>query len=89
MLAKIAAAKHYPRIARKRGYEGKPVISFSLRQDGELAELTIIEPSLYTVLDRAALEAVRRAVPYPPFPKLLNRKSIRFQLPISFTLDKP
>ena len=87
--AKIAAAIHYPRIARKRGYEGKPVVSFILRQDGELAKLTIIKPSLYTTLDRAALEAVRRAVPYPPFPKLLNRSSIRFQLPISYILDKP
>ncbi len=86
---KIAEAKFYPGIARDRGYEGQPVVAFTLNRRGELLELNLEKPSGYSVLDEAALQAVKAARPYPNIPKLLKTNSIRFKLPVSFILEKP
>jgi len=86
---KIAQSKYYPRLARKRGFEGEPVVAFTLGGTGNLLEVSIKNPSQYKLLDEAALEAVKSASPYPPIPELLQMKTIRFKLPISFTLEEP
>jgi len=85
---RIARSKYYPRIARKRGFEGQPVVAFTLGHEGTLLELSIATPSPFKVLDKAALDAVKSAGPYPPIPKLLKADSIQFNLPISFMLEE-
>lgn len=86
---RIASAKRYPKIARNRGYEGSPVVGFILGNDGRLQDIHIIEPSRHAILDREAMEAVRRAAPYPPIPSELKMDSISFRLPVSFILEEP
>lgn len=86
---RIADAKFYPRTARKREMEGKPVVEFELRSDGYLMNHFIVRSSSNKILDKAAIDAVRNASPYPSIPKPLKLKSIRFKLPISFTLNEP
>jgi len=86
---KIAQTKYYPRMARKRGFEGEPVVAFTLGNTGDLLEITIKNPSKHKLLDEAALEAVKSASPYPPIPDLLKVKTLRFKLPISFILEGP
>jgi TonB family protein len=86
---KIAQTKYYPRMARKRGFEGEPVVAFTLGNSGDLLEITINNPSKHKLLDEAALEAVKSASPYPPIPELLKLKTLRFKLPISFILEEP
>lgn len=87
--AKVANAKFYPRIARKRGMEGKPVVEFELRSDGQLMNYYIALSSSSEILDKAAMDAVKNGSPYPGIPKPLNLQSIRFKLPISFILSEP
>ncbi|PIP73909.1 MAG: hypothetical protein COW89_01585, partial [Nitrospinae bacterium CG22_combo_CG10-13_8_21_14_all_47_10] len=84
-----AKAKYYPTLARKRGWEGKPVIEFMLARNGDLLNSTIALTSSYKVLDEAALSAIKNAAPYPQIPETLKVNSIRFKLPISFILDEP
>lgn len=86
---RIANAKFYPRMARKREIEGKPVVEFELRSDGHLMNYLIVRSSSNKTLDKAAIEAVKNASPYPGIPKSLKLKSIRFKLPISFKLSEP
>ena len=86
---KIAQSKFYPRLARKRGFEGEPVVAFTLGNTGDLLEASINSPSPYKMLDKAALDAVKSASPYPPIPEVLKMKTIRFKLPISFILEAP
>ncbi len=83
---RIAAAQYYPRIARRRGMEGRPVISFILDKRGRLTKVDLTQTSGYPLLDRAALEAVHNGVPYPEIPAQLNTDSFQFKLPISFVL---
>ena len=84
----ITKAKYYPRIARKRGFEGKPIVAFSLGGKGELINLLLDLPSDHKVLNDAALETIRRGAPYPPIPDQLKEKLINFKLPILYILGK-
>jgi len=86
---RIAEVKYYPHTARDRGHEGQPVVAFTLENSGQLRDLTLVATSGHKTLDRAALEAVRDASPYPRIPDPLNLDSISFQLPISFILESP
>jgi periplasmic protein TonB len=86
---RIAEAKFYPQTARKQEMEGKPVVEFELRSDGQLMSYFIARSSSNEILDKAAIDAVKNASPYPGIPKPLKLKSIRFKLPISFILNEP
>ena len=55
-------------MARKRGLEGKVVVSFIVCADGETQDITITESSGFELLDRSAVEAVRKASPFPKPP---------------------
>ncbi len=83
----IDAHKHYPRMARRLGLEGRVVVSFTVKADGRLAETRVIESSGSEILDEAALEAVRQAAPFPPFPAGIERRQWVFTLPLAFTLE--
>ncbi len=85
---KISVAKFYPKIARRHGWEGKPVIEFQVGKNGNLVSYSIAVASPYEVLNQAALDAVKNASPYPKIPEPLQRDSIIFKLPISFILEE-
>ena len=48
----------YPRMARRRGYEGVLVIEFMIRTDGSCSAVRVAESSGHPVLDEAAVSAV-------------------------------
>ena len=58
----------YPRIARRRGMQGKTVISFIICVDGSVKDLKVVESSGYAILDRNAIKSVQRAAPFPKPP---------------------
>ena len=82
----IAEAKHYPRIARRREMEGQPIVSFTLSKEGGILKAALSQTSGYRLLDKAALEAVQKAAPYPKIPDELQTNTYQFKLPISFTI---
>ena len=84
---KVGKAKYYPRMAQRLGFEGKPVVSFTLGVTGKLLDLRLAQASTYSLLNEAALETIRRGTPYPPIPGPLGKKSISFDLPILYTLE--
>jgi len=65
ILRKLEAAKRYPRIARKMGIEGTAVIRFKLRPEGQVEAAEIVDSSGSEILDKASLETVRAAAPFP------------------------
>jgi TonB family protein len=83
---RIANAKYYPRMARRRGMEGQPVIAFTLDRRGQLTKVDLAKTSGYQLLDQAALDAVQQGAPYPEIPAPLKMNSFQFKLPISFVL---
>lgn len=51
----------YPRLARKRGWEGVVLVEVSVDAQGRSISLKIVESSGYPVLDQAALQALQNA----------------------------
>lgn len=50
----------YPAYARRRGIEGRVILSVTVSADGNVAHVGIAQSSRYDVLDEAAVEAVRK-----------------------------
>ncbi|WP_372970746.1 energy transducer TonB [Marinobacter sp.] len=59
---------NYPKEARQQGIHGTLRMLVSLKKDGSIKELAILESSGSTVLDDAAVRIVRMAAPFAPFP---------------------
>ncbi len=85
--SKVDAHKHYPRLARRMGEEGRVVVEFSVDASGAVSGVQIRQSSGSERLDEAALQAVRDAAPFPPFPDGVARTRWHFTLPLSFSLD--
>jgi len=49
----------YPRVARKRGYQGTVILEVLVNQEGKVEDLRLFRSSGYTVLDRAATASVK------------------------------
>jgi len=62
----------YPLLAQERGLTGRLVIEFAIRQDGALTRLHLADSSGVSILDDAALEAIRHAAPYSPLPEAMG-----------------
>jgi len=52
----------YPKMARRRGYEGTVVLEALVTREGKVKELRVLRSSGYPVLDRSAEESVREWV---------------------------
>ncbi|MDR1949739.1 MAG: TonB family protein [Spirochaetaceae bacterium] len=83
----IDGEKEYPYQARRQDQEGKVEIRFVLSRQGRLVgEPALEKRSRYRLLNASALEAVKNAAPYPPFPEEINEDEMSFQVAISFSL---
>jgi protein TonB len=65
---------NYPTIARDHGRRGAPVIEVALRYDGVLEDARVQGGSGDAALDQAALNILRLASPFNPFPPELAAK---------------
>jgi periplasmic protein TonB len=82
----IERNKEYPLMARKGGMEGTVRIRCSLWRSGELREAAVIKPSGYTILDNAALRAVRAVGRFPLVPSEIKGETYSFVAPLTFRL---
>jgi len=72
----IELAWSYPNEAQRKGITGELTLRFQISRDGNLMNVQLINSSGYNVLDEAALQAVKSAAPYYPFPVTINRDTL-------------
>jgi periplasmic protein TonB len=60
---------NYPEEARRRELSGRLVMTVAVRRDGSVEDITVVQPSGYSLLDQAATRVVRLAEPFPPLPR--------------------
>ena len=65
---------NYPTEARQAGIYGNLRMLVSLRKDGTIKEVAILQSSGSTVLDDAAIRIVRMAAPFAPFPEGMQQE---------------
>lgn len=85
-LVQVWVHKHllYPKSARRRQLTGTVLVRFTLTAKGQLGSAEIVEESPYKILNRSALKTIRRAVPFPSFPKEITEESRVFIIPIEY-----
>ncbi len=88
---RTAVARHlrYPELALRRGAEGRVVLRLTLDARGKLLASAAHEPADDSALLGAALAAVRRAAPFPPWNGVHNPEAtLNLTLPIRFKLEE-
>ena len=83
---KIVSQWRYPSAARDRLIEGQLMVLFSLVREGEIIEVSLLNPSGYAVLDEEAVRAIRAAAPFPPFPDHVAVKRLNIQASFDYRL---
>lgn len=73
----------YPEEAQRKKITGQLTLRFQISRDGNLMNVKLIDGSGHEILDHAALQAVKSAAPYYPFPVTIDRAT----LPIWRTLS--
>ncbi len=79
LLRRIEGAKRYPARARRLGIEGVTEVQFRITRDGTVEGVTVHKSSGFLLLDRASVETIKRAAPFPPIPGRI-RVSISYRL---------
>ncbi len=82
----LAQARHYPDRARDRGIVGRPVLALDLDRSGRLISVALRQSSGSDLLDRASLEAARRAR-FPAAPPALTRQRFSYEVGVTYALD--
>ena len=82
---RVAELKRYPNSARMNGQEGKVILKAVIRSDGYLADVSVQKSSGYSVLDAAAIEAVKLACPLY-MQHAIGKPQIVVSLPIVYSL---
>jgi protein TonB len=74
----------FPRSADRAGLGGTVTVSFTVSTGGGVSGVRIVKGSGSPVLDEAAINAVRKAEPFPKIPEAANRTSWLFTIPLQF-----
>jgi len=73
---KVESIWEYPRRAAEEGIYGDVIIRFIILRDGTLGEVRVLRTSGHSILDKAAVKALRDGVPYWALPEGWNRQSL-------------
>jgi TonB family protein len=75
----------YPRLARRRGYQGTVVIEALINREGKVEDLRLFHSSGYRVLDRAAMKSVKNWL-FEPGRKGDEEVEMWVKIPVRFQL---
>lgn len=76
----------YPRAAKDNNLEGTLELALVIGANGMISELSVVKSSGHDVLDRAAMDFVRKAKPLVPIPEGLRGREFRLEIPVEFSL---
>jgi periplasmic protein TonB len=82
----IEKFKEYPLAARRKHLEGTAVVRFVVTRGGSLKEASLASTSGASLLDDAALGAVRAAGAFPAMPPEISGGEMAIEVPLTFRL---
>jgi len=83
---KIFSHWSYPLLAQQNFIQGDLLIVFRLDSHGTLLDSKIVRTSGHNILDEQALEAIRSAHPFPPFPENITVQFLNINASFSYQL---
>ena len=84
-----ARYKRYPLVARDNNWEGMATVRLAIGANGMIASISIAQSSGHEVLDRAALEMIRKAKGAVPIPSALRGKPFLISIPVLYEIKDP
>jgi len=81
---KLRRSLRYPSAAKRKRLSGNVHVSFSVDSSGRASGIRVSRSSGSPILDKAAIETVRRASPFPKIPPEAQRKRWAFTVPLAF-----
>ena len=79
-------APKYPRMARKKGYEGTVVLEVLVDENGKVDDLMLFKSSGHAILDKAAISSVKKWL-FEPGTIGRKRVKMKVKLPVRFKLN--
>lgn len=71
---------NYPEEARRRNLHGSLRLLVAIKADGSVREISVLESSGHKILDDAALQTIRMAAPFAPFPETMRAKTDQLEI---------
>ena len=84
--ARIERNKYYPRYSKRQNHQGTSTVKLVIAADGHLINVYLHKKSGFTMLDNAALDAVRKSLPLPP-PSEHGLGRISVEIPLCYLLN--
>jgi protein TonB len=82
----IAKHKSYPKIAIRRGWQGKVILNLEIDGNGNVLSAKVRDSSGHAALDKEAIKMVKKAAPFPKPPVALQSQRFNIIVPVSFKL---
>lgn len=83
----LESRKIYPETAKRLRQTGRVVVNFKVSAVGELTDVMLEQASPSEVLNRAAVDLVRSAPKFKPFPEgAISQNEMKLSLPIEYIL---
>ncbi|MBI2320026.1 MAG: TonB family protein [Betaproteobacteria bacterium] len=89
-LALIGVARHYKRYpvrAMENGWQGRVEVRLVIGANGSTQKTSIKISSGYEILDKEALDMIRKAKPLAPIPQSLRGREFTVDIPVIFDLQ--
>lgn len=87
-IKKIRSKTKYPQRALDRGQAGNVRVAIIIDRQGNILSTNILESSKFDLLNKEAIEAVKRSVPFPPLPAEMAGARFEFSVPMRWTLPE-
>jgi periplasmic protein TonB len=84
VVAKLERNKRFPHGAERS--RGTAQVFFSIDRQGQVTASRVVKSSGSAALDRAALDMIARAAPFPPPPPALAGPEVRLTVPVRFNM---
>lgn len=85
VVRRLRSSLRYPASARSARLKGEVHVSFVVAANGSAGSVRVVRSSGSPILDKAAMDTVRRASPFPSIPAAAGRRSWAFTVPLVFT----
>ncbi len=85
-IKKIRSKTKYPPRALERGQAGSVRVAVVIDRNGNILNTNILENSAHEILNKEALEAVKRSAPFPALPDAISGARFEFTVPMRWTL---
>ena len=84
---KLESHKRYPRVAERNGLNGRVVLRFTVRRDGEVLNPEVVEVEGHDSFRKSALQALTRVGQLPRFPDEIRRRELLVEVPIAYKIE--